>query len=461
MKNEVIIIGAGISGLTTAFLLKKAGLNVTVLEFQDEVGGTMKSKRINGFLVEFGPNSALETTPLLKQIVDEVGISNEMVYANEASNKRYILRSGKLHQIPMKPPEFFKSKLWSWRGKLRVMLEPFHSRAKNPTGDPFWEETLAQFVRRRLGQEFLDYTINPFVAGVYAGDPEKLGVKSAFPRLYALEEKYGGLIAGTIKGAKERKKREEKSKVTAKMFSFINGMGTLPKAIANYLGSSIILNAKVKSVKKSGDKFLIEFEKEGRVETLSTEVVVISTPAYATAEIIKELSEELSQALKKIYYPPVTEVVFGYKKEQVGIEPDGFGFLIPEKENRKILGTLWNSTIFPQRAPEGYVEFTTFVGGTRQPELALKSDDELVKIVSDELKDIMKVSGEPEFVWISRWEKAIPQYNVGHLKIMDQIEKFEEENAGIYFCANYRGGIAVGDCVMSAEKTANKILNKT
>ncbi|CUT05474.1 protoporphyrinogen oxidase, partial [Candidatus Chrysopegis kryptomonas] len=269
-----------------------------------------------------------------------------------------------------------------------------------------------------------------------------------------------GLIIGTIKGAKERKKREEKSKVTARMFSFINGMGTLPKAIANYLGDSVVLNAKVKSLKKYEDKFLIEFEKDGKVETLSADIVVVSTPAYVTAEIVKELSEELAQTLSKIYYPPVTEVVFGYKKEQVGLAPDGFGFLIPEKENRKILGTLWNSTIFPQRAPEGYVEFTTFVGGTRQPELALKRDDELVKIVSDELKDIMKISGEPEFVWISRWEKAIPQYNVGHLKIMDQIERFERENEGIFFCANYRGGIAVGDCVMSAEKTANKILNK-
>ncbi len=461
MKNSAIIIGAGISGLTTAFFLKKNGLNVTVLESESEVGGTMKSKRINGYLVEYGPNSALETTPLFKEIIDEVGISNEMVYANETANKRYILKEGKLHLLPMKPPEFFKSKLWSLPAKLRIMLEPFHGRAKNPTGDPFWEESVAQFVRRRLGKEFLDYTINPFVAGVYAGDPEKLGVRSAFPRLYALEEKYGGLIVGTIKGARERKKRAEKSKITARLFSFTDGMGTLPKAIANYLGDSIVLNAKVKSIKKDSDGFRIEFEKDGKVENVTSNIVVVSTPAYVASELIKELSAELSETLNKIYYPPVTEVVFGYKKEMVGIEPDGFGFLVPEKENRKILGTLWSSTIFPNRAPEGYVELTTFVGGTRQPELALKSDDELIKIVNDELKDIMKVSGEPEFIWISKWEKAIPQYNIGHLKIMASIDEFERENQGLYFCANYRGGIAVGDCVMSAEKTANKILQRT
>lgn len=460
MKDSTIIIGAGISGLTTAFFLKRKGVNVTILESETEVGGTMKSKRIDGYLVEYGPNSALETTPLFREIIDEVGISNEMVYANEVSNKRYILKEGKLHLLPMKPPEFFKSKLWSLRGKLRIMLEPFHGRAKNPTGDPFWEETVAQFVRRRLGREFLDYTINPFVAGVYAGDPEKLGVRSAFPRLYALEEKYGGLIVGTIKGARERKKRAEKSKVTAKLFSFKDGMGTLPKAIANYLGDSVILNAKVKSVKKDSNGFRIEFEKDGKVEHITSNIVVISTPAYVASQLIKELSAELSEALNKIYYPPVTEVVFGYKREIVGVEPDGFGFLVPEKENRRILGTLWSSTIFPNRAPEDYVELTTFVGGTRQPELALKSDDELIKIVSDELKDIMKVSGEPEFVWISRWERAIPQYNVGHLKIMALLDEFEKENQGLYFCANYRGGIAVGDCVMSAEKTANKILQK-
>lgn len=461
MKNDAIIIGAGISGLTTAFFLKRNGLNVVVLESDSEVGGTMKSKRVKDYLVEYGPNSALETTPLFKQIIDEVGIADEMVYANEASNKRYIFKDGKLHPIPMKPPEFFKSKLWSFRGKIRIMLEPFHARAKNPSGDPFWEETLAQFVRRRLGREFLDYTINPFVAGVYAGDPEKLGVRSAFPRLYALEEKYGGLILGTIRGARERKKRAEKSKVTSRMFSFINGMGTLPRAIANYLGNSVVLNAKVRSIKKEGGEFIVEFEKDGKVESLSSSVVVVSTPAYSASEILRELSEQISQALREIYYPPVAEVVFGYKKEAVGVEPDGFGFLIPEKENRKILGTLWSSTIFPNRAPEGYVEFTTFVGGTRQPDLALKSDDELIKIVSDELKDIMKISGEPDFVWISKWEKAIPQYNVGHLKIMWLIDEFEKENPGIYLCANYRGGIAVGDCVMNAEKTANKILKRT
>ncbi len=460
MKDNAIIIGAGISGLTTAFLLKKNGLNVTVLESDSEVGGTMKSKRINDYLVEYGPNSALETTPLFKQIIDETGIASEKVYANESSNKRYILRDGELHQIPMKPQEFFKSKLWSLKGKLHIMLEPFHGRAKNTSGDPFWEETVAQFVRRRLGKEFLDYTINPFVAGVYAGDPEKLGVKSAFPRLYALEEKYGGLIIGTIKGAKERKRRAEKSKVTARMFSFINGMGTLPKAIAKYLGDSVILNAKAKSIKKDKEAFTVEFEKDGKIESLSSKIIIISTPAYVASELVNELSMEVSQSLRQIYYPPVAEVVFGYKKEMVGVEPDGFGFLIPEKENRKILGTLWSSTIFPKRAPEGYVELTTFVGGTRQPEFALKSDDELIKIVSDELKKIMKVFGEPEFVWISKWEKAIPQYNVGHLRIMALIDEFEKQNQGIYFCANYRGGIAVGDCLMSAEKTANKILEK-
>ncbi|CUS82095.1 protoporphyrinogen oxidase, partial [Candidatus Kryptobacter tengchongensis] len=208
-------------------------------------------------------------------------------------------------------------------------------RAKNTTNDPFWEETVAQFVRRRLGEEFLDYTINPFVAGVYAGDPDKLGVRSAFPRLYALEEKYGGLIIGTIKGAKERKKRAEKSKVTAKMFSFINGMGTLPIGIANYLGDLVITGARAKSIKKDASGYIVEFEKDGKIENIRSEVVVISTPAYIAGELIKGLSDKLEDALKQIYYPPVAEIVFGYKKEQLGIEPDGFGFLIPEKRKKK------------------------------------------------------------------------------------------------------------------------------
>jgi oxygen-dependent protoporphyrinogen oxidase len=222
--HDVVIIGAGITGLATAWWLHKAGIDVALLEHDPVVGGTMKTDHDGGWLIETGPNSALETTPLLKAISADVGIAHELIYANDVADKRYILRDGVLHPLPMTPGLFLTSRLWSIPGKFRLMKEPFIGRASK-------EETIAEFVTRRLGKEFLDYAINPFVAGVYAGNPEQLSVQAAFPKLYALEKKYGGLIIGQILGVRERKKRAEKAKDRSRLFSYRRGMQTLPEAI--------------------------------------------------------------------------------------------------------------------------------------------------------------------------------------------------------------------------------------
>ncbi len=453
MNNEVVIIGAGISGLSTAFFLKEKGFKVSVLEVNQEVGGTMKSRIMDGYLIEYGPNSALETTPLLKNICRKVGILDQMIYANESSKKRCILREGRLHPLPLSVLSFIFAGLWSFKGKMRLLLEPFYGRAKE-------EESIAQFVKRRLGREFLDYAINPFVAGVYAGNPECLSVRMAFPKLYALEEKHGGLIVGTIKGAFERRRRVEKAKITAKMFSFLEGMGTFPKAIASYLGSSVCTNAKATDIAKSRDKLIVSFKKNGKDSSLTTNTLVISTPAYQTPKLTKRISPKISNVLNQIHYPPLCQVVLGYQVNDLGLKPDGFGFLVPQKEKRDILGTIFSSSIFPKRSPDGYVELTTFVGGTRTPELALRSDQNIIQTVKNELTNILKIKGNPEFVHLSRWQNAIPQYNLGYDMVHKAIEEVEKEHPGLYFCANYLGGIAVGDCIMSAQRTAEKVQRK-
>ncbi|MEO8168378.1 MAG: protoporphyrinogen oxidase, partial [bacterium] len=225
MSGKIVIIGGGISGLTAAWWLHKMGADVTVLEKDQTVGGTIRSVREDGWLVETGPNSALETTPLFNEMFEGLGIAGQRLYADDRSNKRYILRGGRLHPLPMSPGSFLSSSLWTLAGKLRLLKEPFVGRSVK-------DETIAEFVERRLGKEFLDYAINPFVAGVYAGNPEHLSVRAAFPKLYALEQKYGGLVKGMVKGRRERKQRSEKAKDRAKMFSFKNGMATFPQAIA-------------------------------------------------------------------------------------------------------------------------------------------------------------------------------------------------------------------------------------
>ncbi|MDI6804839.1 MAG: protoporphyrinogen oxidase [Bacteroidota bacterium] len=454
-KKHVAVIGAGISGLTTAFWLQQKGIDVTVLEKDSEVGGTMKTTNENGWLVECGPNSALETTPLFNQLFSDLGILDERIYASESSNKRYILRDNILHPLPMNLAAFLKTKLWSVKGKLRLLKEPFIGRAEK-------EESIAEFVERRLGREFLDYAINPFVAGVYAGNPEDLSVRSAFPKLYALEEKYGGLIKGMIKGRKERKQRAEKAKDSAKMFSFKNGMQTLPRVLSKALGEKIRLNANVINTipTKIGDRriYVTTYQHNGENKSIESDAVVLAVPSYTVSKIIEPIDPGTSKVLNSIYYPPVAEIVTGYKLEKIKRDLDGFGYLIPTKEKRKILGTIWSSTIYPNRAPEGYVSFTTFVGGSRNPEMLDNDDDKILDFTNSELKSIIGIEGEPDFVKIMRWDKAIPQYRLGYYKTIETIERFEQNFPGAFVCSNYRGGIAVGDCVMSADKIVYGII---
>ena len=450
--KSVIVVGAGISGLSTAYFLDRAGSDVTLLELEAVSGGTMQTVREDGWLVETGPTSSLETTPLLREMVKELGIGDEWVYADASADKRYILRGGKLHPLPMTPLAFLVSGLWGGRAKLRLLGEPIVGRAPA-------EESIAQFVTRRLGKEFLDYAIDPFVSGVYAGDPARLSVRAAFPKLYALEEKYGGLMKGMILGAGERRQRAEKAKDKARMFSFRGGMQTFPRAIARRLGAKIRYGCDVVALERGADgRFRILLGRGGGGIPAESDVVVLAVPAYAAELLIRHFSPAASDALRRISYPPVAEVFLGYRAEDMGRALDGFGYLVPAKEGRSILGTIWSSSLFPGRAPEGRVALTTFVGGSRQPQIARKNEEDLIRLVTSELRALMNVRGDPVYARVSRWERAIPQYNLGHQELMTTVDGLETDMPGLFFCSNFRGGIAVGDCVMNGEKTARRIL---
>jgi oxygen-dependent protoporphyrinogen oxidase len=462
-KTDVIIVGEGITGLGIAYWLKKRGVEITMLAKDSEVGGTMKSVHEHGFLYETGANTALETTPLIKELISDLKLESEFRYANPEGKNRYILRDGMLRSMPLGPGSFFFTKLFSTAAKFRVMKEPFIGRAEK-------EESIAEFVERRLGHEFLDYAIDPFVAGVFAGKPERLSVRAAFPKLYALEEKYGGLVKGMLKGAQERKQRAEKAKDRAETFSFVSGMQKLPQAIGNSLGASVLLNAKVTGVRiltagqrkpsKKPDgrqRYSVEYLRHGKKEEMETDVIVFAIPAYDAAPLLTLLSKETARTLSSIYYPPVTSIFLGVKREDIGRKLDGFGFLVPSKERRKILGCLWNSSLFGNRAPAGMVALNAFVGGARQPELAGLNDEQIIQITLDELESIMQFSGKPVYLNITRWQKSIPQYELGYQQKMDILAQFEKSNQGILLAGNYRGGISVGDCVKSAHEIAENV----
>ena len=454
-NKKIVIIGAGISGLTTAFLLFKEGYDVIVLEQKEKVGGSIETVDEKGFLFDRGPNSGLETTPLIRQLVEDLNLEDQFVYANREGNKRYILRNEQLHALPMSPPAFFKTKLFSGKAKLRLMAEPFIGRSKDG-----YYQSIAEFVTRRLGKEFLDYAINPFVAGVYAGRPEELSVKSAFPKLYALEEDYGGLIIGTIRSIRKRKKSKEVSKQSAKMFSFKDGMMVLPEAIRRKLGSRVNTGVEVISIRKTSEgNYGVTYREGEQTLTLLADVVLSTVPAYKAAELLGHFDETLIKHLNQIYYPPVLVLYLVYDKSSVGQPLDGFGFLIPEKEEKSFLGAIWSSVIFPNRTDDSKASFTLFIGGSRDAGFVDDVEQNVIDRARREFEMIMKISAEPILITKRFWPKAIPQYNLGYVEHENFFDHFEKDNKGLILSGNYRGGISVGDCIKNSEIISNKIKN--
>ena len=453
--KKIVIIGAGISGLTTAYLLYKEGYDVVVLEQKDKVGGSIETISENGFIFDRGPNSGLETTPIIKQLVEDLHLEDQFVYANREGNKRYVLRNGELHALPMSPPAFFKTKLFSGKAKLRLMAEPFIKRSKDG-----YYQSIAEFVTRRLGKEFLDYAINPFVAGVYAGRPEELSVKSAFPKLYALEEDYGGLIIGTIRSIRKRKKSKETSKQSAKMFSFKDGMMVLPEAIKRKLGNRVNIGVEVISVRKtSKGNYGVTYREGEQTLTLLADIVLSTVPAYKAAELLGHFDETLVKHLNDIYYPPVLVLYLVYKKNSIGQPLDGFGFLVPEKEEKSFLGAIWSSVIFPNRSDESKASFTLFIGGSRDAGFVDDVEQNVIDRARREFELIMKISAGPVMISKRFWPRAIPQYNIGYVEHENYFDHFEKDNEGIILGGNYRGGISIGDCIKNSELVAQKIKN--
>ncbi|MBK7981312.1 MAG: protoporphyrinogen oxidase [Ignavibacteriae bacterium] len=453
MKDKkVTILGAGISGLATAHWLEKDGYDVTILEQNSEAGGAMQTKVVDDFLIDFGPNSGLETTPKIREIVNEIGLANEMIYANEEGNIRYILKNNKLLALPTSPIKFLRTKLFSVQAKLRILKEPFIGKSQDG-----YYQSIAEFVERRLGKEFLDNAIDPFVSGVFAGDPTKLSVKSAFPKLYRLEEVYGGLIKGMFKGAKERKRSNEESKQSAKMFSFKYGMQSFPKAIAKNIKGRIFYNCIIENIVKNNNKVIVELEQNGIKGKITSDALISTIPSHRLVKISHMFDSELTKHLNEIYYPPVLVLFLGYEIKSITQKLDGFGFLIPSKENKKFLGAIWSSTIFKNRAPKDKAAFTIFVGGARNPEFKVSDVDEKITEVLKEFHEIMGIKTQPILLQWKFWNKAIPQYNLGYVEHENYFDQFEKNNPGIFLSGNFRGGISVGDCIKSSYANFEKV----
>ncbi len=442
--QRIAIIGAGITGLTAAFELRRRGADCTVYEATDRVGGAIRTVCEEGFLVECGPNSILDTHPNIGKLIARLGLQGSKLPANEAANNRFIVRNGEPIALPTSPAAFFASKAFSTKAKLRLLCEPF-IRSKSDES-----ESLADFVVRRLGKEFLDYAINPFVSGVYAGDPAKLSTSHAFPKLYALEQKHGSLIQGAIMGAKERKRREEVATKDARMFTFDNGVEVLPEKLAAKLGNAIWLNMPVDGFQRLNNGM---WQVNGEEYT----DVLLALPAHAMPQL--ETPLDLSP-MADIYYPPVTSLSLGFSKNQFMHPLNGFGMLIPKIEDRYSLGALFPSSIFPDRAPIGSVLLTVFIGGSMAAERALQDEGQIVANALRDLEDLLGLAGEPEYQRLSVWPKAIPQYNVGYERFLNHMKQMETDHPGIHFAGHYRDGISVGNSILSGIDVAERIIQQ-
>jgi len=451
--KPVAIIGGGITGLTAAFYLKQRGTPFVLLEASHRVGGVIQSIRRDGYLAEFGPNSILETSPVVSNLVRELDLSSRRIYSNPAAEKRYVVRGRKPVAVPSSAAGFLTTPLFSLQAKLRLLAEPFIASAPAEA-----EESIAQFVQRRLGQEFLDYAIDPLVAGIYAGDPRLLSVTQAFPKLHALEQRYHSLFLGQFLGARERKRSGEVSKQNAKKFSFDDGLQVLIDALQSRLEEEIQTATPVDCLRRTDEGWLIELEQGANSRHIECSAVLLALPSHkmASLKIFNAPTLRVS-SLAEVYYPPVASVVLGFRRGDVAHPLDGFGMLIPEKEGFNILGALFSSSLFPHRAPEGEVAITCYLGGARNPILPLNSPEVLAEIAVKNLETILGVRGQPTFQHVAVFRKAIPQYNLGFGKFRALMNDMELNAPGLFVAGHARDGISPSDSIVSGHNTVGRI----
>jgi oxygen-dependent protoporphyrinogen oxidase len=440
------IIGAGISGLTLAYELQKQGIHYQLWEASSQPGGYIQSRwelagasSGSSYLLESGPNSLLGDSALLEWI-GELGLTPELQFSKPVSKARFIFRDGQYRELPSAPPSLLFGRFFSWKTKLAIWRER-SNKTLSPMG-----ETLAQFFRRRFSQELVDYALGPFVAGIYAGDPEQLVVSETFPVLLRYEKEYGSVIRGLIKNQSKTERRQS--------FSFRNGMQTLTDALAARL-TNLTLNTPVEQIVPAQAGWQVTVG--GKTEVVDKLVMAVGTEA--AAQLVSPFNEDFATRLRAVVYPPMSVVHSVYKRAAVSHDLNGFGGLNPKKEGKFSAGHIWSSSIFDGRCPADEVLFTTFVGGTQSANNARQRDDVLLSTVHQELVSgfDIRADSEPVFQSVRRWERAIPQYDAAIVSLKEPVKAAEKDQ--LFVCANWYGGVSLSDCIQKAQKMSQQVKN--
>ena len=445
MIGRTIVVGGGLAGLSAAWSLSRSGGDVEVLEASGRPGGVVRTERRSGFLLELGPNTVRPTAPLW-HLVSALGLSGEAVFADPRA-ARYVDFSGELHLLPMRPTALLRSRLLSTSGKWRLVTESFRRSA------PVDNESVADFVRRRLGPEAAERLVEPFVAGVFAGSASRLSVAAAFPRLARWERESGSLLLGAL--ADRRRTPTPAVPLPRGLLSFREGLETLPRAIAVALGGAFRPGAAVTAVApKTGGGWTAHLGAERR----EADRIVLAVPAHAAARLVQGFAPDAAAALSAIPHPPLAILHLSWPAAALRRPLDGFGHLVCPDPARRILGAVWSSSLFAGRAPSGRVLLTVFLGGTRDPDAASLTDDALTAAAARDLEAEGLVRGDPDRVLVTRWEEAIPQYEQGHEGRLATLAAAEGRWPGLTFLGNYRGGVSVGEVVASGLAAAASLL---
>jgi oxygen-dependent protoporphyrinogen oxidase len=451
IDTEVVIIGAGLTGLTLGYYLKKSGIPFKILEKDSRTGGVIQTIKEDGFLYETGPNTGVIGNPEVAELFEDLKENCILEIADTKAKKRLIWKKIKWHSLPSGPLSAIRTPLFRLKDKFRILGEPFRKAGTNPL------ESVADLVRRRLGKSFLDYAIDPFIAGIYAGNPEKLVTKYALPKMYALEQDYGSLIKGGLKKSKLNKGNLRMSKATREVFSAKGGLGSLTDALSKEVTSvNIILEAQNVVSNKTEKGFLTSFQTKNKELAIQSKYLVSTVGAYSLGYILPFINPDKLEPITNLEYAKVVLTLLGYK-EWFGNDINAFGGLVPSKEKKNILGILFTSSFFSNRAPSGGALLSVFLGGSRLPMAIDMSDEEIKELVLAHIKEMMATNQEPDLIKIVRYPHAIAQYEASSKERIEAIEALENEYSGLILGGNIRDGIGLADRIKQGRLIAEEI----
>jgi oxygen-dependent protoporphyrinogen oxidase len=456
---ELLIVGGGITGLTVAHA---SGLGTQpgkceLWECTGRLGGTIGTDRVAGYSVDWGPNGFLDREPLTLRLVDEVGLRDQLEPANPKSEKRFIVKNGLLHPVPFSPAKMLSTGLLSPLGKARVFCEPFIPARRSDN-----DESVFDFAARRIGRAAAETFVDPMVSGVYGGLARELSLPACFPVMREMEIRYGGLVKALIARQREKRRKQGRSGAAkaksggpagpgGRLTSFKTGLDLIIGRLEERLQPVIRKNRCVSAIRRRQDAWEITDEKGLRIEARK---LVIACPTYAAAAMLKDFDRELSDAFDAIPYAPIIVVATGHLREDIRHPLDGFGFLIPRTQGIRTLGSIWTSSIFDERAPEGYVQFRSMLGGAGDPSVLELSDEELWNTLRRELHPLVGIRNDPAFMRIYRWDRGIPQFKLGHRERRSRLEQLVSRHPGLFIAGNAYYGVSLNDCVKMAYRVA-------